>query len=278
MQSFKDKAASKAASLHASASDAAGSMKDKLKIRDAPYAEPGGKAATMRYGCAGAYPPEYESLDRLKSDLANSYYWTGSAISDYIFFVCQWHPWIGIIMSHPNHPWTKFERLMMTIISLGITIIPAAVIANTLDSEDVVAQASAKVLTICFVTLPNTIICVLLYQLAIADTKCPNCACLFQACLNGISCLAVASAALGTLIAYEIMSIESGGKVNWGEMTHPLLMGQLYSQAIWFPLWLVLPCQLGFISLWRYENDLAKAEAEAAADAGAGQSPVPAAE
>merc|ERR1719203_757126 len=85
--------------------------------------------------------------------------------------------------------------------------------------------------------------------------------CLCGCCRNCLFLFTLVFGAVATAIAYAIMKVE-GEDPDWDQMTRPLLMGQLYSQAIWFPLWFFLPCQLGFLSLWRAERkaDLAGLE------------------
>lgn len=130
------------------------------------------KGAQVKFGCQPAVPDTEPYIHRLRSDLANSYYWKGQCWMDYIFFCCNWQPWLGILFAHPNHPWSKFDRIMMTLISFAICLVPSAMIATGTESLGVLARTPA---TIVFVTMPNTVFGVLLYQLAIADTRAPCC-------------------------------------------------------------------------------------------------------
>merc|ERR1719464_2229664 len=53
------------------------------------------------FGCGSGVSAEEPYYNRLRSDLANSYYWSGNMGMDYVFFCCQWHPILGILFSHP---------------------------------------------------------------------------------------------------------------------------------------------------------------------------------
>merc|ERR1719379_2767792 len=85
-------------------------------------------------GCGDAVPepdgmtPSF--YHTLRWDLAMSYYFSGYMMWDWTFFCCQWHPILGIIFSHPNHPWTKKSRLLMWLLALQITMLPSAVLAK----------------------------------------------------------------------------------------------------------------------------------------------------
>lgn len=208
---------------------------------------PNGKAAEVKYGCDGGAPADAPYIARLQCDLANSYYWTGKMSSDYVFFVCNWHPWLGLLFSHPNHPWSKFERLLMQIVSLSISIVPAALIATS------VGPGLRQIFTLAFVTLPNIIYGVILYQCAIAATRCWVCmAPCFKCCRNCVFSLTLGACVSASLVAYTIMTAEH--HPHWQKLLTPLVMGQVYSQIMWFPLWIILPCQLGFCSLWKTEQ------------------------
>jgi len=213
------------------------------------------KSDEVRCGCSGADNDQSEYIHSLRSDLANCYYWTGSFMQDYFFFVANWHPVIGILLCHPDHPWTKRERLQMTVISLAITLIPSVEIAKAVPKE---LQLPA---TIMGVTIPDTIIGVVLYQLSIADSRCPPCAAFWnfvnKCCMNCILVIGLISAG----IAYSLLQ---GTDVDLPTALKPLVMGKIYSWATWFPIWFVLPC-MGFAHEWymEYKAEKKKEEEEA---------------
>jgi len=230
-----------------------------------------GKGEQMATGCVGGIeeedPQSCPYIYRLKYDLANSYWWSGNLVKDYFFFVMQWHPLLGIFMCHPNHPWTKLHRFYMLLISAGITFPMACVAfkageeaaANAPEgAEEVAREGAVKFLTIFGVTLPDTIIGVILYQLAIAETRC-------GCCPAAIPC-AKALMKYGLYIAcfFVVINLSIGYFIIGGDDSdhtledalQPLITGKVWSWATWFPLWIILPCQLGYWSLWSYEDKL----------------------
>jgi hypothetical protein len=234
-------------------------------------------------GCIGGVDEQTcPFIDRLKWDLANSYYWTGNFVRDFFFFVMQWHPLLGIIMCHPNHPWKKDERLYMFFISLGLTFVPSCLISrfvagdaisgsdaallSTTLAPDVISGAKqgvwhglALLLTILFVTIPDAIIGVILYQLAISETRCsgsPFGLWLGKCCMKNTLIFAVVICCSNFFIGMTALS--------WEPPWHALMItlnGKLWSYGTWFIIWLFLPCQLGFLSLWSSANKAARRRA-----------------
>jgi len=228
--------------------------------------ESGGKGGQVLYGCGDGVPKDATYINRLKSDLANSYYWTGGFCQDYFFFVANWHPLVGIFACHPNHPWSKFERLEMFLISLAITMVPSAAIGAHFRNDGDSMFRMRTPLIIAFVTVPDIVFGVILYQLAIADSRCPNlCGC----CLDLIKKCTIVWVAIFALAATGISYfILNSAKVSWAALFVPLCEGRLISFLTWFPVWLILPCQLGYLSLWCSERKAAE-KAAAASEQGA---------
>lgn len=250
------------------------------------------KAAQVDHaGCVGGEDPdECPFIHRLKWDLANSYYWTGNFIRDYFFFVMQWHPLLGILMCHPNHPWSKLDRFYMFCISLGLTFVPSCIISSKVagdsdeplvtttlldpllsttpsvlypsgqDVEHGVRKGSALVLTILFVTIPDAVIGVILYQLAIAETRCAGWTCcvgIGKCFMKFVLVFAVIICSVNAGIGYLVL--KDGGPLK--HALQVLIMGKLYSYGTWFIIWLFLPCGLGYLSLWHSENKAAERKA-----------------
>lgn len=239
------------------------------------YPGPDGKEGQMGVGCLEDDDPRKSTyINRLKFDLANSYYWSGSMIKDYFYFVMQWHPVLGVLMCHPDHPWTKLDRFCMLLISAGLTFIPSCGISKgcdrftgvehlangTLANTEGDTAAAEAANTACstaslllFVTIPDTVIGVLLYQLAIANTRCPSCADFWRA---------VMKCCVGCSFFLVLVTGAIGMVMLDGEPPREAIMimakGKLYSWVvIWFPMWILLPCQLGFLSLWCAERKAA---------------------
>uniref|UniRef100_A0A7R9ZZW8 Uncharacterized protein n=1 Tax=Pyrodinium bahamense TaxID=73915 RepID=A0A7R9ZZW8_9DINO len=225
--------------------DAYRAAKNRFSKRWDDYPGPEGKAGQMKCGCEEGTEEDAPYFHRLQWDLANSYYWTGEYMSDFVFFVKQWHPLIGMFLCHPNHPWDKKERLMMFLASLALTMVPSAYIADKHPDHK-------QVWTVFLISIPDTIAGVVLYQLSILETRgfCRMCACCWQVFTHAnILCL-LAVGALATYLSYRAL----GPDVHWSEMLKPLIIGKAISYLAWFPLWWLLPCQLGFRSLWNYEQ------------------------
>lgn len=221
-----------------------------------PIPEPG-KSKELMIGCCCGRDPECSYINTLKTELANSYYWSGVCLIDYFFFICQWHPLVGVFLCHPNHPWSKKERFLMILISLSITMVPSAFIGKAF-AEDPVAN---KLFIILFVTVPDALSGVILYQLSIAETRrccsaCALCCIPIQYCLGWIQsclmCVALFMGGVSTLICYSTLTVN--GVTQWKVMLSPLAFGIGTSWITWFPLWFILPFELGFVSNWCAEK------------------------
>lgn len=224
------------------------------------------KVDQIKFSWQDRVPHKSPYRNTLRYDLAMSYYWSGNFLFDFVFFVCQWHPILGIFLCHPNHPWSKMKRLSMYIISLELTMVPT--MALTVREEDDNWEWIFS-----FVTVPNLILGLVLYQLSIARIRCPNtCGKFFKYCSL---CCRVSMLVVGLLLSlgcfYVVAHTEKGQP--WFDMIFPLLLGQLYYQFTWFPLWILMPCKLGFISLWCQERRAAQQAKAAGEDPDAARIP-----
>jgi len=114
------------------------------------------------------------------------------------------------------------------------------------------------------VTVPDLVYGVVLYQLAIGKTRCfghwlARCWAAARYCCTLIMIIFVC---MSTGVCYLILHTRN---LQLGPLFQPILEGRLISAVIWFPIWLVLPCQLGYLSLWNYEHNKAQTEAQKAA-------------
>jgi len=252
--SWADAASNRWAGAKEKASGLAAQAKEFATHGRGPYPEPGGKGAQMKYGCQDYAEPPDDYIVTLEWDLANTYYWSGHFCQDWIFFVCQWHPLLGILLCHPYHPWTKADRLKMFIISTALTMIPAIAVskwvANNLPEDNEAARKTAtKIGTLLFVTIPDIIIGVVLYQLSIANTRCPVCSCwesISKFCNNCFLCIGLTSCGISYLMLKDHPN-------DLLEALKPLAYGKGYSLATWFPIWYLLPC-VGYWLVWRGER------------------------
>jgi len=236
----------------------------KYKKGWAKYPEPEGKQGEMKFGCADARPKTCPYILRLERDLANSYYWSGNFCQDYFFFVANWHPIISILVCHPNHPWTKLTRFQMLIISVAITMVPSAVITAYLSGHQY-GGALRFVVILTFVTVPDVVYGVVLYQLAIGKTRCFGQ--FLERCWSAAQYCCMVWVIIFVLFSLGIcIAILHAVDLQVGPLLLPLLEGRLYSAVIWFPMWIFLPCQLGYLSLWYYEQKEAQKAAEEVAE------------
>lgn len=231
-----------------------GGVQSITKVRGCePIPEPG-KEAYMRFGCSDGVKENAPFIHTLKWQLANSYYWSGSFCRDYFFFVANWHPLFGLFLSHPNHPWTKRERFTMLLVSFTIVMVPSAMIGKEFK-EDSLDQFGTIVT---FVTIPDCVTGVILYQVSISETRLPRCACCLAWLTRAMFCFALSFGTISTAICYFILTMDTDASPDWVLMLRPLIQGMITGWITWFPIWFLLPCQLGFISLWCAEKDEAR--------------------
>lgn len=235
-------------------------VKDRFTEGRGDYPEPG-KSGQIACGCDGKEEEKADYIHTLKNDLANTYLWSGNFLKDYFFFIANWHPLLGIFVCHPNHPWGKRERLQMFLISLFLTM-PMSVYLGMQAQINHWEKGgpTLTISTLLLVTLPDVIIGVLLYQLSIADTRCPACAGCWDVinkfCMNCFCLIGIISS------GFCYLQLKSApASVHWVKAFHPLVMGKVYSYVTWFPIWFVLPC-MGFAHVWYMENKALKKEEE----------------
>lgn len=215
-----------------------------------PIPEPG-KIDHIRFGCEGGVPEDSKYIHTLKKELANSYYWSGNPFRDYFFFVANWHPLLGLFISHPNHPWTKKARLVQLIISAEIVMVPSALIGRHFEGDP---AGEFPVILMC-VTVPDLLIGVILYQASISGTRCPRCHRCLLWMTRAMFCYALIYGFTSMVLCYLILSLGTDEGADWETMIRSLATGMITGWVTWFPIWLLLPCQLGFLSLWRAEKN-----------------------
>merc|ERR1719264_836086 len=92
-----------------------------------------------------------------------------------------------------------------------------------------------------------------LYQLSVAHARCPRWAscltCLTNCCNNTL--LVATLLVSGLFCSLVCLALSDTDAILQALLT--LLIGRLYSYALWFPLWLVLPC-VGYVHCWWMER------------------------
>jgi len=214
-----------------------------------PYPD-GNKEAQMKTGCSGEGEKDEDSCDffnTLVKDLASTYYWSGDFCKDYRYFVLNWHPTIGIFAHHPNHPWSRRERLMMLFIQLATTLVPSAFIGVAFHNGTL---KTLRIVGSLCISATDIITGVFLYQLSVLDARCPypGIETAIRIFKNGCFCLAIVWSLSTSFICAAIL-----GNAPWDVLLRPLLMGKLYSIILWFPLNFVLPI-IGFAHGWYLEK------------------------
>jgi hypothetical protein len=206
-------------------------------------------------------------VGQLQRDLLGSYYWSGNCCLDYGYFICNWHPLLGIFLSHPAHPWSKVERLATFIFSCCLSMVPSALVINAL--QDTAAERGEFFLVFVSVTLPVLIWEIALYWIAVGDAFCKGRGCIcdcfaemfrmFKNCCLFFSVIF----SLGVFgLSFWIMSAIGA---PWYMLLRPLVISRVQSWVTWFPIWTFLPC-LGFLWAWCEEKKAAEA-AESDSDA-----------
>lgn len=213
---------------------------------------------------------------QLRRDLATRYYWSGKFCKDYMFFVSNWHPLLGICLCHPMHPWSKPDRVATFIFSCALTMLPSSILiytgtiigetelANGVDP--VAARIGPKLIIFVFITLPIMVWEIILYWVAVLemyfqsrhlgtfrnininlDCVAWSLRCLKRCCLFEALCASAIVSALSLIVM-----LVSGAPIS--DMLRPFWTSRLQSWAFWFVLWFVLPWPLGFFQVWHDER------------------------
>eukprot|EP00415_Alexandrium_ostenfeldii_P000849 UN0849 len=214
----------------------------------------------MQVGCGAAEVRSFEgvSLGRLQRDLGRVYFWSGSFWADYAFFIANWHPLVGIFLSHPWHPWSKKERIGMLIFSVPLTMLGLALKCHHADFERQLAIYVG-------VTLPVMLVESVLYQLAVLEHRFRDrfqdrrrCGCLCRGVCRRVMILArilryfafsTAIAASLVVAALVFLWLVPARDCNVRDLVVELLISRLQSWVTWFPIWFLLPCR-GFLAGW----------------------------
>eukprot|EP00418_Pyrodinium_bahamense_P087233 CAMPEP_0179060206 /NCGR_PEP_ID=MMETSP0796-20121207/25746_1 /TAXON_ID=73915 /ORGANISM="Pyrodinium bahamense, Strain pbaha01" /LENGTH=260 /DNA_ID=CAMNT_0020756981 /DNA_START=55 /DNA_END=837 /DNA_ORIENTATION=- len=232
------------------------------KAQDSGSKDAYDKSKHMEFGCS--LKPDEErgtevELGRLQRDLAGSYYWSGGFCQDFVFFVANWHPLLGMCCSHPLHPWTKGARIATFFLSCGLSMLPSALIVSVeahAEREDV--ELLWGVLVFVCVTVPIIIWEVILYWVSVSDMFCrgrcssvlPCIASCKRCCFMASLFMALVLAGCGLLIVYL-------SKATMYQLFLPMASGRVQSWILWFPIWTFLP-YVGFAHGWYGEHTAAQ--------------------
>jgi len=194
-------------------------------------------------------------LGELQRDLAMTYYWSGEWCRDYLFFIANWHPLVGMFCSHPVHPWSKRERLATFIFSVGFSLLPAAILAimeNESDNKMMVHIASGMVFV--FITLPIMLWELALYWIAVADSfcvgRCNQVVQVVVCCQKLLLSCSVFTAIVSAALSCAIVAVSSA---SLDRLVTGVCTSRVQSWLTWFLLMTFLPC-IGFVHGWRMEQ------------------------
>lgn len=92
-------------------------------------------------------------------------YWSGEVIYDYAFHIANKHMYLGVLFSHPAHPYSKWERLVVCIIVSLFIVFPISAFSVKFGQEGI----AHLVAVVCFVTLPRNVLKLYLISIAQQD-------------------------------------------------------------------------------------------------------------
>jgi len=207
--------------------------REELEEGHGPYPEPAGKPGQMKYGCESYDVEPTEYLATLQQDLASTHYWSGNFLKDWIFFIAQLHPLLGIFTSHPYHPWTKTDRVKMFIISTSLTMIPAIMVMRLVEHtfpkelQVTLGKFLGIVAVFVFVGIPDLIINKVLRELSLATGRYHFLRSVQQTCMKLSFCIGITACCF----AYLYLKDHQDGTIR---RLKPLAIGKVQSAVSWF--------------------------------------------
>lgn len=198
-------------------------------------------------------------VGQLQRDLLGSYYWSGNCCKDYVFFVLNWHPLLGMFFSHPAHPWSKVERIATFVFSCCLSMLPSALVVHF--TEEAGHKDYEGILVFGMVTLPVLIWEIALYWIVVGDAFCKGKGCIHNCCAAIFRCYQKCCLCCSALFSLGIFGLSlmlmELVKAPWYALLKPLAISRVQSWVTWFPIWTFLPC-LGFLWGWCEERRAAK--------------------
>jgi len=196
-----------------------------------------------RVGCPYLYDLEFQ--------LAQSFYWSGSFLKDLLFFICNWHPFLGMFFSHPRHPWAKRDRILTFVVSCSMTMLPSALFVQWgRNHGETILSSVAIFFTI---TLPVMVIEIALYWLAVGGVFCKGTS--LECCTQCVRCLKTSCFCVSFVFSFAMLAISylALGNASPTRLVYPFVLSRLQSYITWLPLFILLPC-IGFVHTWLLEK------------------------
>lgn len=91
-------------------------------------------------------------------------YWSGEALNDYAFFLANNHTFLALFFCHPQHPYSRTERLVVFLMVVCLTLFPVAAADTLLNPGPLLLLGVA----LC-ITLPRNIFKVYMREVMMAD-------------------------------------------------------------------------------------------------------------
>lgn len=206
----------------------------------------------------------------LEAELVDSYYWSGSLLKDYVFFVRQWHPILAICLHHKRHPYTRQMRVFVFLVTIFFPMFPTALVLYLTEHEhgspNIGTESWWKIE--CWIVLPSMLLNTLLYRISVMDRRCApklgedfatrlfGCALRMVATLCKAACYFCVTltmvAPIITILIYEAGSRECEW-CSWTYMLKPWCISMASSFFSWFPMHLFMPIT-GFLWHWHKER------------------------
>eukprot|EP00971_Amphidinium_carterae_P149803 2969725-Amphidinium_carterae.1 len=92
------------------------------------------------------------SAEVIRDLLHKRAYWSGEIAHDWWFYVCNDHDFVGMLLCHPAHPYSKLERVLTFFIISAVTFVMSIALTELLSSS--MWSHLAPVIILLFVTLP----------------------------------------------------------------------------------------------------------------------------
>mmetsp|Transcript_66678 Transcript_66678/g.124529 ORF Transcript_66678/g.124529 Transcript_66678/m.124529 type:complete len:615 (+) Transcript_66678:56-1900(+) len=109
------------------------------------------------------------SADVVRDLLHKRAYWSGEIAHDWWFYVCNDHDFVGMLLCHPAHPYSKVERVLTFFIISAVTFIVSIAVTEALSNS--MWSRLAPVIILLFVTLPLKAVVAALKKTFVRDAE-----------------------------------------------------------------------------------------------------------
>jgi len=224
------------------------------------------KVRVMKFGI-DIMPKKWDRETQM--DLMNNRcYWSGEIIYDYAFHIANKHMYLGVLLAHPAHPYSKWERLVVLIIVSLFIVFPVSAFSLKVGTSG----GLHLVVILFFVTLPRNLLKLYLVQITQQDAvmeleegQHPDSARCRQALQWEIGFLAFCCLICGLTVAICVVYIQNATTTPLGEVLRSNADGLAFAFVLEPLIDLFVPFvgldsyegtwTLGFFGRWRRERD-----------------------